>query len=628
MSYSDYALIKKSTLTDIGDAIRIKKGTSNLIDPANFSSEIENIVGKTIIEGHTEVASIITDGASYINTYICPNPEYSIEIECKLTKSVSSNWDFLFGTRHGQYSRWVARFENGENGQFKAQRSSASDGVTGEWYNSEYYKSDFIDKYKVFKLAKNIAYVDGVKKHTFAATTDSDVCHYDYPLFLFAVNETNNLSALTNNTAYIETKYVKLWDEKDNLVLDLIPVVKNDGTVCMYNKVNGAYYYNSGEGTFTYSELNMGALIDIDMSNGTNIGTGGSAYDAVNHNGTFVDGKFVLDAPGCLTVPTEFMAKSSNKPWTVALTIDDYTVSDEKYSRIARGSADVPSVYWSNQNPPNGFEHKLTCWSSLDTAISDRNCGTTWYDASFYNVSDNGRIQFADFTGMKTTFVFRNDGVNTELWINGSKRCIADSNSYDNSRWANTFAIGNSEYDKDNDYAVWNMSHLECSMLKLWDRAITNEEIAALSSITTPTPEEPEPAVTMEEAMYEYYGIDKNEYPYLFITTWYRDESTWRIKPVFAKSNGGDGSQLTDCLFINSASGVHYDRPITVDEYNNTTYYSDPTMIFNTLKDANVVIDFERESYTTDDETHKAWYYTNYDTTLHTYWSDLRTLYI
>ena len=517
MSYSDYALIKKDTLTDIGNAIRAQKGTNDLIDPADFSSEIESIEGGVPIEpilqektvvvngivipdegyhglskvtvdvpinnvlGHVEAASIIADGASFINTYICPNPEYSIEMEFRLTKSVSSSWDFLFGTRYGQYSRWVARFENGENGQFKAQRSSASSGVTGEWYNSEYYKSDFINEYKVFKLAKNIAYVNGVKKHTFTATSDSDVRHYSYPLFLFAVNETNNLSALTNNMAYIDVKYVKLWDEKDNLVLDLIPVVKTDGTVCMYNKLNGTYYYNSGEGTFTYSELNMAAIIDIDMNNnGINIGTGGSTYDAVNNNGTFTDGKFILDAPGCLTVPTEFMAKSSNKSWSIAFTIDDYTISSEKYSRIARGSNDVPSVYWSNQNSPNGFEHKLTCWSSLDTTISDRNCGTTWYDTSFYTISDNGRIQFADFAGTKTTFVFRNDGVNTELWINGNKKCIADSNSYDSSHWAHTFTIGNSEYNNGTEYSDWNMSHLECSMLKLWDRAITDEEIADL----------------------------------------------------------------------------------------------------------------------------------------------------
>ena len=51
MSYSDYALIKKSTLTEIGDAIRSQKGTAELIDPANFGSEISAIEGSPAIDG-------------------------------------------------------------------------------------------------------------------------------------------------------------------------------------------------------------------------------------------------------------------------------------------------------------------------------------------------------------------------------------------------------------------------------------------------------------------------------------------------------------------------------------------------------------------------------------------------
>lgn len=41
--YTDYALIKKSTLTEIGDAIRNKKETTALIKPSDFGSEILSI---------------------------------------------------------------------------------------------------------------------------------------------------------------------------------------------------------------------------------------------------------------------------------------------------------------------------------------------------------------------------------------------------------------------------------------------------------------------------------------------------------------------------------------------------------------------------------------------------------
>lgn len=37
--------IEESTLTDIADAIREKKGSSELLDPADFASEVRGIVG-------------------------------------------------------------------------------------------------------------------------------------------------------------------------------------------------------------------------------------------------------------------------------------------------------------------------------------------------------------------------------------------------------------------------------------------------------------------------------------------------------------------------------------------------------------------------------------------------------
>lgn len=66
MEYENYALIKKSTLTDIGDAIREKTKGSKLIDPANFASKIRNISGgvssDATFEGGFAVKFHDTDG--------------------------------------------------------------------------------------------------------------------------------------------------------------------------------------------------------------------------------------------------------------------------------------------------------------------------------------------------------------------------------------------------------------------------------------------------------------------------------------------------------------------------------------------------------------------------------------
>ena len=54
--YSDYALIKKSTLIEACDALRERTGNSDLIDPADFASkirEIEGGEGTSVLGGYT-----------------------------------------------------------------------------------------------------------------------------------------------------------------------------------------------------------------------------------------------------------------------------------------------------------------------------------------------------------------------------------------------------------------------------------------------------------------------------------------------------------------------------------------------------------------------------------------------
>lgn len=44
--------------------------------------------------------------------------------------------------------------------------------------------------------------------------------------------------------------YAKIYSES-NLVADMIPVKKSDGTLCLYDKVRKKYIYKSGNGTVT-----------------------------------------------------------------------------------------------------------------------------------------------------------------------------------------------------------------------------------------------------------------------------------------------------------------------------------------------------------------------------------------
>lgn len=208
----------------------------------------------------------------------------------------------------------------------------------------------------------------------------------------------------------------------------------------------------------------VSALIDIDMNNnGVNVGTGGSAYDAVNTAGTFSNGKFIInDNTGYLTVPTEFMNESA----TVAFTIDKCEIGTKNYSRVARGNNDIPSIYY--QKSMGGFRVKLT--GSATTSST-----ALWYDESFFSLYDETSLIFNFNFNEKTTFVFKHDGTDMSFWVNGKMVMTQKIANYYQTNFPTTFSIGDNTGASTNE-----MLHLECSMLKLWNTSLTDEEIVSL----------------------------------------------------------------------------------------------------------------------------------------------------
>lgn len=128
---------------------------------------------------------------------------------------------------------------------------------------------------------------------------------------------------------------------------------------------------------------------------------------------------------------------------------------------------------------------------------------------------------------------------------------------------------------------------------------------------------------------YKLFGVDKNEYPYFIIVNWFSSNPEWRIKPLFAKSISDDGGTLYDCLCMTANStglGGYYAKSINSEEYASATYYSDIEMIFDVLANSGATMDGTISRYPTDNDTNKCWFFTNYDTTVLTNWTDLRTL--
>ena len=59
----------------------------------------------------------------------------------------------------------------------------------------------------------------------------------------------NNTSPMTGNIGAVNIK------RDGELVINLIPVLKSDGTACMYDLISKQYFINKGTGTFNYGEI-------------------------------------------------------------------------------------------------------------------------------------------------------------------------------------------------------------------------------------------------------------------------------------------------------------------------------------------------------------------------------------
>ena len=212
------------------------------------------------------------------------------------------------------------------------------------------------------------------------------------------------------------------------------------------------------------------ALVSISMEDGKNIGTGSSTYDATFSGGTFENGKFILNGKGYLTISADFMNVSATTPWTVAFTIDSYTKGSSTYGRFARGNKDNPSIYYSSF--VSGARIKLA-----NGNVNSNTSGLNYWDESDVSVSSSNELYITIPTDTPTTFVFRNNGEYISLWVNGSEKMRQTASSYTSSYRASKFSIG------DDAGGSYYLSHLECSMLKAWDYALSDDEIVAISEV-------------------------------------------------------------------------------------------------------------------------------------------------
>ena len=186
-----------------------------------------NVTENTIEPGesHTELESLSVDGNCYFNTEILP--DQNTNTETKLY--IKSGTMYICGARDNNYKYGYAVTDN-----FYAVRG----GVSSAAKDAPYWEDVWV-----------------IKQNRATATFGNNTVNLD-EVGNFVLTSPFYIGCMSKNGeaagAGLKGKiyYSKIYSG-GNLVADMIPVKKSDGTLCLYDRIRNKYIYKSGTGMIT-----------------------------------------------------------------------------------------------------------------------------------------------------------------------------------------------------------------------------------------------------------------------------------------------------------------------------------------------------------------------------------------
>lgn len=182
--------------------------TENTVDPS---------------ESHTELESLSVDGNCYFDAEILP--DQNTNTEAKLY--VKSGTTYICGARDDKYKYGYSVTDN-----FYVVRGSVSSAVknTAFWEDAWTIKQNGATA----TFGNNSVTLDNAGNFTLTS-----------PYYIGCMSKNGEAAGVgLKGKIY----YAKIYSGR-NLVADMIPVKKSDGTLCLYDKVRKKYIYNAGTGT-------------------------------------------------------------------------------------------------------------------------------------------------------------------------------------------------------------------------------------------------------------------------------------------------------------------------------------------------------------------------------------------
>lgn len=210
-----------------GKAVGTSVVTVTTDDGGHTAQCTVNVTENTIEPGesHTELESLSVDGNCYFDTEILP--DQNTNTETKLY--IKSGTMYICGARDNNYKYGYTATDN-----FYAVRG----GVSSAAKNAPYWEDVWV-----------------IKQNRATATFGNNTVNLD-EVGNFVLTSPFYIGCMSKNGeaagAGLKGKiyYSKIYSGS-NLVADMIPVKKSDGTLCLYDRIRNKYIYKSGTRTIT-----------------------------------------------------------------------------------------------------------------------------------------------------------------------------------------------------------------------------------------------------------------------------------------------------------------------------------------------------------------------------------------
>ena len=187
-------------------------------------------------DAYTPIEYLESTGTQYIDTGYIPNQDTEVKLKVMID-AIENKYNNICGS--------------GESYNSKVFELYIWDGIFGSNYgNSNTPSGVLINANDVIEIDKNkniVTFsVNNITKSVINQVYSNFVSPYQ--MRIFGITRPQSVSYLYD-TGKMKLYYFQIYDN-DVLVRDFIPVLDGNGTPCMYDKVEGKFYYNAGTGQF------------------------------------------------------------------------------------------------------------------------------------------------------------------------------------------------------------------------------------------------------------------------------------------------------------------------------------------------------------------------------------------